>query len=664
MSARGKPGLSQRADRRRAAIGGWLVACALGVHVQQALAVIRPAVTIDGPGESIGRVGGVAMAADGSGGVVYLKRVGGIEHVFVSRYVAGRWLTPIRVDTGATFAASWPRIGAGEGGRLVVTWATPFATEQGHAVDQMLGATLGPGATGFGPAMVIDANVGEATGTSPDLAMSTTGQADLVYRVVESEAGKATTIPLLRPGDVVESVRVAHYNGARWSLLGRINRDPGVSMRPPTQTNAPQIAIGATGNGVVVWQEPEITGVARIWARRLFGSSLDYVLPVSASSLAGAPLGTDADAPSVAVSFLGQAEVAYRQAAGAGSPLPGPRIFLNTLPDGESANGSEFLGASLVDSAVSGGAAATVGPPSIDIDEQRELRLLYDANGTPRVIEGTNLGLTSALSLGPRFAGGEPLAASVMNPGGGGVSAWQSADGNGDPAVAAREDFPTGAVQTALASGGGGGEIGELSVGRSGSGEGLIAFRQGALGDAAVVVVNVTAPPKQFAVSVPRGWITPAQLSVSWEPEASTRTPISYEVVLDGRALRTPAGALKLAIPTAGLSSGTHHIQVLATDADGQAVLTPAASVRVDGVAPSVKVTRARGGHTVVVSVSDAYAGVAVHSVSVSFGDGRGASGRARFTHQYSRAGIYQIIVRAADKLGNKAVVREPVSIP
>ena len=267
-----------------------LVASLAAIGVPQASAVILPAVTIDGPNEDIGGVGGVAMAEDGSGGVVYLKRTEGVMHVFVSRYVAGHWLAPIRVDTGEQFAASWPRIGASSGGELVVTWATPFATENGHPVDEMLGATLGPGAAGFGPAIVIDANIEAGTGTNPDLAMSTTGQADLVYRVVESEAGKATTIPLLRPGDVVESVRVAHYDGARWSLLGRINRDPGVSMRPPTQANAPQIAIGATGNAIVVWQEPEINGVARIWARRLFGSSIDYVLPVSATSIAGAPL--------------------------------------------------------------------------------------------------------------------------------------------------------------------------------------------------------------------------------------------------------------------------------------------------------------------------------------------------------------------------------------
>ena len=176
-------------------------------------------------------------------------------------------------------------------------------------------------------------------------------------------------------------------------------------MRPPTAANAPQIAIGPTGKAIVVWQEPDIDGVARIWARRLFGATLDYVLPVTATSLGVVADRRRRRAPSVSISRLGEAEVAYRQVAGPGSPLPGPRIFLNTLPDGEASSGAEFAGAELVDTAVPGGSTASIGPPSIDSDEKQELRLLYDANGTPRVIEGNSLGLAAALSLGPPFAG-------------------------------------------------------------------------------------------------------------------------------------------------------------------------------------------------------------------------------------------------------------------
>jgi hypothetical protein len=34
---------------------------------------------------------------------VTLKRVDGVPHVFVSRYLEGHWLSPIQVDTGEPF---------------------------------------------------------------------------------------------------------------------------------------------------------------------------------------------------------------------------------------------------------------------------------------------------------------------------------------------------------------------------------------------------------------------------------------------------------------------------------------------------------------------------------------------------------------------------------
>lgn len=625
-----------------------------------ARAVIMPAQTLDGPSEEIVGFGGAAMAEDGTGGVVYLKRVEGVPHVFVSRYYEGRWWPPIRVDTEQPYAASWPRIGAAEGGELMVVWATPFATRKGRPVDELLGAELGPGAERFGQATIVDKDIEEAAGTSPDLALSTTGQADVVYRVVEPDN---TSIPLLHPGDVVEQVRLAHFDGQRWSNLGAINRNPGVSMRPPTQANAPQIAIGPTGEGLVVWQEPEIEGVARIWARRIFGSAIDYVMPISASSFDGAPLPDDADAPSVAFSRLGQAVVAYRQATGPGSPLPGPRIFVNTVPDGESESGAEPTGAVLADAAVSGGEGAVVGPPSVDIDEKRGVRLMYDSNGTPRVVEGANRTLAAALSLGPPFAGDEPYAASVMNPEGGGVSAWPSADAQGDPAVAIREDFPDGAVQTGLVSGGAGGEVGELSVGRSGLGDGIVAFRQGPFGNAAIVAAQVSAPPVATVVNAPKGWVKPSQALVSWAPAVSGDGPLTYRVVLDGRPLAVPAGELQLRLDTRGLASGRRQVQVLATDRDGESTLSAPVTLMIDGVPPTVKIALAQGGTAVSVRVRDRYAGVDARAVSVSFGDGAQAHGEARLVHRYARPGVYRVVVRVRDKIGNAGVVRSWVSV-
>jgi hypothetical protein len=660
---------ARRPTRRRRALRSLapaaLLLAVMTLAAAPARAVIKQAVTIDGPSEDIVGFGSVAMAEDGTGGAVYLKRVEGVPHVFVSRFIEGHWLPPIRVDYEEPFAAGSPRIGAAEGGELVVVWATPFATEKEVPVDELLGSTLGPGSTLFGAAQLIDPDIRDGTAVAPDLVMSSTGKADVVYRVVFTHpSAEQLAIPLLRGGDVIEDVRVAHYNGERWSRLGAINRNQGASMRPPSRSNAPQIAIGPSGNGVVAWQEPDTDGVARIWARRLFGASLDYVMPVSASSLAGAPITEDADAPSVAVSLLGQAEVAYRQSAGPGSPLPGPRVFLNTLPDGESASGAQFLGAAPLDlRSVSGGQTATVGPPDIDIDAKQNMRLLYSANGSPRVIEGTSRGLSAALTLGPGFAGPELFSASVMNPAGGGVSAWPSADAQGHPAIALREDFPDGAAQTGLLSGGAGGPIGELAVARSGLGDGIVGFLQGPLGNAAVVVAEATAPPTQLTLSAPKTWVKPSRASVSWLPATSADGPLSYRVVLDGHPLATSAGSLALRLDPRRVGDGRHRVQVLATDPDAQALLSPPAALLIDGQPPAVSISARSHGRALVVRVHDRYSGVARGSVRVSFGDGTHAHGRGRYSHRYRHAGVYEVIVRAGDRAANHEVVRRRVRV-
>lgn len=622
----------------------------LSAHAE---AVILPAKTIDGPSETIVGFGGAGMAEDGTGGLAYLKRVDGVAHVFVSRYAAGAWQAPVRVDDGQPFAASWVRIGAAEGGELVVVWATPFATEHGRPVYELLGAELAPGAQHFSQPSIVDPNIGEASGTNPDLAVSSTGHADVVYRVV----GFSSLVPLLHPTDVTESVRVASFEGERWTSLGSVNRDPGLSMRAPTAANAPQIAIGPTGNGVVVWQEPEADGVARIWARRFFGSSLDYVMPVTATTYAGAQITNDADAPSVAISKLGQAEVAYRQPWAPGSPLPGPRIFLNTLSDGESEAGAEFLGPAIADTEVPGGQLASIGRPSVDVDERRRTRLLYDSNGKPRSVTRTGTGTVQASTLGSGFLGSllgpanELAAASLSNPEGGGVSAWPSSDVQGRPGVGVREDFPDGAAQTALLSGGAGGPIGELAVGRSGLGDGLVAFQQGPIGDAAIVGAQVTAPPDPFAVTLPKGWISATKLTAAWAPAESANGPLSYQPVLDGRVVGSSQSGLEYAFPRRMLNTGSHEVQVLARDIFGQDVLSPVGHVKIDGSPPTVKFSRS--GVTLTIKVTDAGSGLLARSVRMSFGDGAEASAHRLASHRYRRAGTYTVYVTARDRVGN-----------
>jgi hypothetical protein len=146
-------------------------------------------------------------------------------------------------------------------------------------------------------------------------------------------------------------------------------------------------------------------------------------------------------------------------------------------------------------------------------------------------------------------------------------------------------------------------------------------------------------------------------------PAESANGPLTYAVVLDGRRMATPSGALSLHLDTRGLSSGTHKVQVLSTDIFGQSTLTPAFALKVDGGSPSAKITRTQGDHAVLVRLSDPNSGLAPKTIEVSFGDGLRAGKRKSIAHRYAHAGVYQVVVQVSDKLGNKATIRKLVSV-
>ena len=130
----------------------WTLAClavaalvAAPVAPHEARAAISGAATLDGPSPGVLDVGGVAMAEDGTGGIVYRKTTEGRAHVYAAQFVDSSWRAPQRIDVGQNFDSTWPRIGAGNGGRLVVTWVQEF----GVGTDRLFSATLDPGARRF-----------------------------------------------------------------------------------------------------------------------------------------------------------------------------------------------------------------------------------------------------------------------------------------------------------------------------------------------------------------------------------------------------------------------------------------------------------------------------------------------------------------------------------
>jgi hypothetical protein len=646
------------------AIAGMI--CGVG-WVSSAWAVIHPASILDGPANDILEVDGSAMAPDGSGAILYRKEdAGGVPHVYVVQFTNGQWGSPTRVDTENPYAATMPAIAAGNGGRLLVVWVQPRGvTPGGVTLYELMSASLQPGASSFGQAVAVDLNVGEphngdVSAVDPSLAMNPeNGQAYVVYRVIDNDC--STTFGNDPPnsacslGKLVE-VRVARFNYLPWTSLGSINRAPELGMRNPTASNAPQVGIDVSGNGIVAWQEPTPTGVARIWVRRLFGTRLGNVLSASPEKIDGQPVVSDADEPVVAMSPFGAAEIVYRIQGATGSVVPTTQLFYNSIASEFSPKASQLSAAAPITNA--GGLGA--GGPSAAIDTKGQFRIAWPASGTVHELNGTEevAGSPAAIGASPGEAEATPT---TIDPSGGGTTAWPQAAGAST--VEVRQDYTQGAFQLAQLTGNLPGPIAGMSLAGSGQGDALVGWSQGNVGDSEVVGDFVQAPPAQFDLDVPVGWVRSAGAGISWEPAADAVRGVTYTVYVDGSALMKGLTGLSAQLSSARLGDGTHHVQVLAVDASGGQTMSQSLPLEIDANPPTVKlrlIDRRRG---VSVTVRDRASGVDAHATSISFGDGSHSKGKALATHLYGTAGTYAIAVQVRDKAGNHATVRLRVSV-
>jgi hypothetical protein len=638
-------------------------ACALALAAAPpAGASVSSAVTIDGPSAEVVDVGDAAMAEDGSGGIVYLKKVGGRNHVFVARFGGGAWEVPQRVDVGQDFDSSWPRIAAGVGGRLLVTWVQEF----GVGTDRMFSATLDPGAKGFQAPVPVDFNIGEATATFPDLAMNAGGQAYLTYLVITDVS------PLNPPGYLGIDVRVARYNNRLWSVLGNAaDRNPATPMPEPTAASGPKIGIDSLGGAVVAWREPDDEFVNRVWARRVFGGSFGIPLEASPASWEGAPLRGEADAFDLDDAGFGQVAVAMRQQPGQGSTLTAPRLFVNEMPDAFAEGASGFHGARLVDGGVRGG----LGAPSVAVEPEGGFLAGFSSGPATLLGSGDNeeVGAVERADDGRSSIAGEPLVDLAES--GAALAAWKEL-GGGAGAVGVRESRADGVTESAALSGAGGGAIGGLALGGSGLGDGIVAWRQGSDAKAQIDVAVVDAPPDPFLIEVPDGWQRKATMRVKWNAAENAIGGLRYSVSVDDEPIGKRTTKLSAVLKSRRIGEGRHKLQVFAVDDHGQETGSRKGLLRVDRKPPTVRLRR--HGNRVAVVVADRVSGVKGRKLKISFGDdgGKGGSGAllsrghgkkkhrpAIVRHTYSGPGAYRIKVTARDVAGNRASFTREVRV-
>ncbi|HEU4737433.1 MAG TPA: hypothetical protein VFS48_10465 [Solirubrobacterales bacterium] len=642
-----------------------LLACALLVVLPAtASAVVSEVQAIDGPSADVVDVADAAMSEDGSGGVVYLKRVDGRRHVFATQFSGGTWRSPQRVDVGQAFDSSWARIGAGDGGRLVVTWVQEFGVES----DRMYSATLDPGATGFQAPVPVDLNVGEATSTFPDLAMNRGGQAYLVYRVVTD------TSPSNPQGYIGADVRVARYSGRLWSVLGTpVDRNIATPVRAPNEENAPEIGVDVQGQAVVAWQEPDDEFVDRVWARRVFGTSVGIPLLVSPSSWGDAPLRGPADAFSLDVAGFGQAAIAVRQQPGQASQLDAPRVLVNEIPDVFSEHAGTFLGAQLVD----GGAQAGLGAPSVAVDPRGLFIAAFGSGATTLLGSGDDASVkpVGRLDTGASSVAGEPSVDLAET--GAAVSAWQELRGNAG-LIGIQERRADRVVEPTELSAPRGGSVGRLAMGGSGLGDAIVAWQQGSGANAQIAAAVVDAPPDPFLVLLPSGWKRKRKIPIAWDKTLNAIGGVRYSVSVDDEPVIENLRRLHARLTPDQIEDGRHQIQIFATDNAGQETGSRIGRVLVDRTAPAVKIKRRGRRLTVIVSDTKAASGLRRGSVRVSFGDGRraGASASAsrekkskrgsasvKIRHAYDGAGSFALRVRARDRAGNATLLKRKVRV-
>ena len=79
---------------------------------------------LDGPSADIVGVDDLDVARDGTGALVWRRRVDGAPHVFLSRLSGGAWRPPERVDGPIPEGADEASVAVADGGRLAVVWVS------------------------------------------------------------------------------------------------------------------------------------------------------------------------------------------------------------------------------------------------------------------------------------------------------------------------------------------------------------------------------------------------------------------------------------------------------------------------------------------------------------------------------------------------------------
>lgn len=580
--------------------------------------------TVDGPNGDVARVGGVDLARDGSGTVVYVKRVAGVEHVFAARLLDGVWQPPERLDGPLALPSSAPAVGVANRGAAVVAFVND---------GRLYTVVRRPGDSGWGAPVAL----GDGNAASPSVDLSVNGVGYVVWT---------------RGGQDVRAAWLPRSARAFTEFAAPLDVTPGAEAG--TGTGRPRVAASADGTALAAWGEAG----GRLYARRLLREDglSQYPQELGVPSLDGHPGGA-ADLPEVDVADDSSfAWVTFRQAFDDNATT---RVLARRLV------GSVFDPPADVGAGAFGGEGATT--PAVDVGGGGDPMAIFASDSTA---SRTPFGALSFFDVFPTpfpLSAGNAVASSpavAIGETSQAVAAWFDTD-SGVPAVAARSfkfgrpaDPETSLTDLTL---GAADAAGGLDAAADRYGDAVVVFVQGVGSGRRLAAAVWDRPPVNLAQTTTFRWRDDSR-PLGWARISEPWGPIVWSVLMDGRLLGTTT---RRSFPIEGrVADGVHRWTLIATDRRGQQRTAGPRSLRIDTRRPSVAVTvrgRRVAGRALrfLVRARDRLAGVA--SVRLDFGDGRPAFGT-----DVARAlgpGSHAVRITATDRAGNRTTVTERVTV-
>jgi hypothetical protein len=597
-----------------------------------------PPEVIDGPSADIQSLGGMSVARDGTGGLVYLKDVGGSPRVFVSRLLGGQFQTPQQVDGGLAGASSQPVIAAGNGGVLLVA----FVNGGGLYVADAAGSSSPFGAPG------------ELAGNAqnPSMQMTNFGKAYLAFTVADGDGW---------------DVRAAYYVNGTWSLeVPALNLNP--ADNAGTGDGRPDVAAAGDGVAIVTWGED-----GHVISRKVWGTSPSVVEEqADPPSVGGCPEVSAGDPSVSAGGDSSYADVAFQETVLCGG-VQGTRVVVNRL------RGSAYDGPVTADAT-----AGLADEPQVAMTEYGA-GFVTDAQENTGAVMAMELGDNGGYSTPEQINSVPFTSPPYAVPGIAGLFsdfiAWQQTPGTTGPAEIRLRYEPRAStlgpemVVSSPASGATDAERGLAAAGDAG-GDAAAAWVQGAGDSSEIVVDQLYEPPGSVAPAQSLIYSRSSEPVLSWSAAGGRWGPVRYTVTVDGTQVGQTTGT-SLRVPTA-LGDGRHSWQVSAVNPAGVTGGSGVATVFVDTVAPTLAARVSGTPHagsqlTLTLRYRDApKAGLpsrdasGVEKLTIYWGDRSVVHlkpGAHRETHIYRRPGRYRITVWVTDRAGNSRKVVKVVRV-